>query len=102
VARRERRARGTRRAKNDTPRSVHLPSSAATALRTVKKGHGLPWHDLRDSCASHLAQSGASLLEIASVLGHKSLQATQRYVRLIPGAKVTGHDKLNAKIENAT
>jgi integrase len=28
------------------------------------------WHDLRHSCASFLAQNGASLVEIGSVLGH--------------------------------
>jgi integrase len=37
------------------------------------------WHDLRHSCASYLAMSGASLLEIAQVLGHKSLRMTTRY-----------------------
>ncbi len=40
------------------------------------------FHDLRHSCASYLAQSGASLLEIADVLGHKSLKMTQRYSHL--------------------
>lgn len=125
-----------REAKNDTPRSVHLPSAAATALKGLKKGtkvigkhifldpagepynrdrlddqfqiikaaakiDNFKWHDLRHCCGSYLAQNGASLLEIATVLGHKSLQATQRYAHLIPGAKVTGHDKLNAKIKGA-
>ena len=32
------------------------------------------FHDLRHSCASYLAQNGAGLLEIAEVLGHKSLK----------------------------
>ena len=34
------------------------------------------FHDLRHSCASYLAQSGASLLEIADVLGHKQISVT--------------------------
>lgn len=37
------------------------------------------FHDLRHTAASYLAMSGASLLEIAQVLGHKSLRMTQRY-----------------------
>jgi len=37
------------------------------------------FHDLRHSCASYLAQSGASLLEIADVLGHKDISVTKRY-----------------------
>jgi len=40
------------------------------------------YHDLRHSCASLLAQSGASLLEIAEVLGHKQIQVTKRYAHL--------------------
>lgn len=40
------------------------------------------FHDLRHSCASYLAQNGASLLEIGLVLGHKSPATTQRYAHL--------------------
>jgi integrase len=40
------------------------------------------YHDLRHSCASLLAQSGASLLEIAEILGHKQIQVTKRYAHL--------------------
>jgi integrase len=40
------------------------------------------FHDLRHSCASYLAQNGASLLEIADVLGHKQIQVTKRYAHL--------------------
>jgi len=40
------------------------------------------FHDLRHSCASYLAQSGASLLEIADVLGHKQIEVTKRYAHL--------------------
>ena len=40
------------------------------------------FHDLRHSCASYLAMNGASLLEIADVLGHKQIQMTKRYAHL--------------------
>jgi integrase len=40
------------------------------------------WHDLRHSCASYLAMSGASLAEIAEILGHKTLQMVKRYAHL--------------------
>lgn len=45
------------------------------------------FHDLRHSCASMLAKSGASLLEIAQVLGHKSITMTARYSHLCNGHK---------------
>jgi len=40
------------------------------------------FHDLRHTTASYLAQNGASLLEIADVLGHKQIQMTKRYAHL--------------------
>jgi integrase len=43
---------------------------------------GFRFHDLRHTCASYLAQSGASLLEIADVLGHRQISMTQRYSHL--------------------
>ena len=47
------------------------------------------FHDLRHSCASYLAQSGASLLEIADVLGHKQISVTKRYAHLCIEHKVS-------------
>lgn len=40
------------------------------------------FHDLRHSAASYLAMNGASLAEIAEVLGHKTLQMVKRYAHL--------------------
>jgi len=40
------------------------------------------FHDLRHSFASYLAMNGASLLEIAEVLGHKTLAMVKRYAHL--------------------
>jgi integrase len=57
---------------------------------------GWHWHDLRHSCASFLARRGASLLEIGSVLGHKSPSMTYRYSHLVQGKPVTGHTELDA------
>lgn len=40
------------------------------------------FHDLRHTAASILAANGATLFEIADVLGHTSIQTTQRYAHL--------------------
>ena len=40
------------------------------------------FHDLRHSAASYLAMNGASLMEIAEVLGHKTLSMVKRYAHL--------------------
>lgn len=37
------------------------------------------FHDLRHTAASYLAMNGASLTELAEILGHKTLQMVQRY-----------------------
>lgn len=71
------------------------------AWRTAHAAAGLKdfrWHDLRHSCASYLAQNGATLHEIGGVLGHKSAGVTMKYAHLVAGAPVTGHDKLDEKL----
>lgn len=40
------------------------------------------FHDLRHSTASYLAMNGASLVEIAEILGHRTLQMVRRYAHL--------------------
>ena len=37
------------------------------------------FHDLRHTAASYLAMNGASLAEIAEILGHKTLAMVKRY-----------------------
>jgi integrase len=51
----------------------------ACAHRGLKDLH---LHDLRHTAASYMAMSGASLREIAEVLGHKSLRQTMKYTHL--------------------
>jgi integrase len=41
------------------------------------------FHDLRHTTASYLAAQGRSLLEIADVLGHKTLAMVKRYAHLV-------------------
>jgi integrase len=43
------------------------------------------FHDLRHTCASYLAAQKCSLLEIAHVLGHKTLAMVKRYSHLVDG-----------------
>lgn len=52
------------------------------------------FHDLRHTTASMLAAQGASLLEIADVLGHKTLQMVRRYSHLVVDHKAKVIERL--------
>ena len=56
------------------------------------------FHDLRHSAASYLAMNGASQLEIAEVLGHKTLQMVKRYSHLSEDHTRDVVEKMNDKI----
>ena len=49
------------------------------ALLTAGLAGDFRFHDLRHTAASYLAMSGASLIEIAEILGHKTLAMVRRY-----------------------
>ena len=56
------------------------------------------FHDLRHTCASALARNGATLLEIADVLGHKSITMTKRYSHLCTNHKAQLINKVMANV----
>lgn len=56
------------------------------------------FHDLRHSAASYLAMNGASLNEIAAVLGHKTLAMVQRYAHLSESHKAGVVERMNSAI----
>jgi integrase len=62
-------------------RPIDLRSAWETALKAARIDD-FRFHDLRHSAASYLAMNGASLAEIAEVLGHKTLSMVKRYAHL--------------------
>ena len=56
------------------------------------------FHDLRHSAASYLAMNGATLAEIAEVLGHKTLQMVKRYAHLTEQHTSRVVERMNKKI----
>lgn len=58
-------------------------------LKRLCRECGVPeirFHDLRHVFASHLAMSGISLYELQKLLGHQTIQMTERYSHLMPNA----------------
>ncbi len=56
------------------------------------------FHDLRHSAASYLAMNGASLPEIAAVLGHKTYEMVKRYAHLSDQHTADVVERMNKKI----
>ena len=56
------------------------------------------FHDLRLSAASYLAMNGATLAEIAEVLGHKTLAMVKRYAHLSEQHTHAVVDRMNKNI----
>jgi len=115
--------------KNDTPRSIPLTGLANGLLRMKpqvgkfvfpsRKGDkpidfrgaweaareradlkDFRFHDLRHTFASYLAMNGASLLEIAELLGHKKLEMVKRYAHLTQDHKRSVVEKMNRSLFN--
>lgn len=59
------------------------------------------FHDLRHCAASYLAMSGASLNEIAEILGHKTLAMVKRYAHLSDAHTNTVVERMNEKFVGA-
>lgn len=58
------------------------------------------FHDLRHTAASYLAMNGASLTEIAEILGHKTLSMVKRYAHLTHSHTSKVVESMNDKIFN--
>lgn len=82
---------------NRGQKPILLRKSWETALESADI-KDFRFHDLRHSCASYLAMNGASLAEIAEVLGHKTLQMVKRYAHLSESHTLGVVERMNQKI----
>jgi integrase len=68
-----------------------------TAVRRAKL-EDFRFHDLRHSAASYLAMNGATLPEIAEVLGHKTYDMVKRYAHLSTPHVTSVVERMNEKL----
>lgn len=87
-----------------SPTHPQKPIELKKAFQTALNRAGIEnfkWHDLRHCTASYLAMNGATLAEIAEVLGHKTLSMVKRYSHLSDGHVSSVVERMNAKIFGA-
>lgn len=59
------------------------------------------WHDLRHTAASYLTMNGVSAIELARILGHKTLAMSLRYSHLAPNRVTELGDRLAERLNVA-
>jgi len=77
------------------------PVDIRTPWENALKNAEIPdfrFHDLRHSTASYLAMNGATLAEIAEVLGHKTLNMVKRYAHLSEAHTMKVVESMNRRI----
>jgi integrase len=79
------------------PRTGTRYNNMHKAFETAKRKAGisnLRWHDLRHTGASWLVMSGVDLYVVQKLLGHSSIQVTERYAHLAPDYQAMQAEKL--------
>ncbi len=88
------------------------PIESPLVFHAVKNRFRTPWekalkragiedfrfHDLRHTAASYLAMNGATMAEIAEVLGHKTLAMVKRYAHLSEAHTTSVVERMNARM----
>ena len=62
----------------------HLFRDFGRFLRLAKIKEHYRFHDLRHTFASHFMMNGGNIYDLQKILGHTSLEMTQRYAHLAP------------------
>lgn len=83
--------------RTDPTKPLHFRSAWLTAVKRAGISD-FKFHDLRHSCASYLAMNGATLAEIAEVLGHRTLSMVKRYAHLSQGHVASVVERMNSKV----
>jgi integrase len=79
---------------------LHRVLDRAGLRRFERKGRMrsyIVFHDLRHTMASHWVANGGDLFRLQKILGHKSIQMTQRYAHLAPSLFTSDYGRLGTR-----
>lgn len=82
-------------------KNLQNPIDVRTPFETAIQKAGIKdfrWHDLRHCCASYLVMNGATLPEVAAVLGHRTTAMTSRYAHIADSHTSKIVESMNNKI----
>lgn len=82
----------------DARRAFTFEPQFVSAVRAARLRE-VTFHTLRHTCASYLARHGATLLEVADLLGHRQLQVTKRYSHLATSHKTALVNRLMGSMQ---
>jgi integrase len=83
------------RRRPDKPVNLQHPWEEALEVAGIED---FRFHDLRHSAASYMLMNGATIAELAEVLGHKTLQMVKRYAHLSEAHTAGVVERMNAAI----
>ncbi len=81
--------------KPSVPVAIRKPWGQAVSAAQLED---FKFHDLRHTAASYLAMNGASQIEIAEILGHKTLQMVKRYSHLSESHTKSLVERISSKL----
>ncbi|MCX7103501.1 MAG: tyrosine-type recombinase/integrase, partial [Methylobacter sp.] len=87
-----------------SPTLPQQPINFKSSWTTARKNAGVQnyrWHDNRHTAASYIAMDGGSLLDIAAITGHKSLDMVQRYAHLSESRVSDVVESMNKRIKGS-
>jgi len=82
---------------NNPEKPIDIQTAWETALKRAKIKN-FRFHDLRHTAASYLAMNGATLRDLAEILGHKTLSMVKRYAHLTESHTAKVVEAMNKKI----
>jgi len=77
------------------PYDIRRPFTLALRAAGVED---FTWHDLRHTCASYLLMNGATLGEVAEVLGHRTLAMVKRYAHIAESHTASVVERMNKNL----